>query len=308
MTRERDHYLAAMHLRGFSPDGRRLWQFDREVRSLQFVSARDAGIERHLNTIIDDGAVDRSLETYMARANEDQAAPVLQRLRHAALGPIVLTAEENDALARYVTLTYARSPGSRARSRRNAAEVARRMAREFEDSRAFAYAIYARGVRMDAFALEVLRLQYLVELRAGRIPNGVVPWLIVVDRALDKPPPLVGAMPKVVVRRDAPPWMVLGDCAVLLINDEQYGGQGSLGFGVADVRVVVPLSADAFLICAAIAASDAPAAVERWRTDAYAAYVNRAAVDHAARFLWAREHAHLERIFIAVEHDLMAPA
>ncbi len=86
MTRERDHYLSAMHLRGFSPDGRRLWQLDQDDRSLRRVSVRDAGVERHLNTIILDDAVDRSLETYMARTNEDQAAPVLQRLRLAPTG------------------------------------------------------------------------------------------------------------------------------------------------------------------------------------------------------------------------------
>jgi len=220
----------------------------------------------------------------------------------------VLAAEENDALASYVTLTYARSPGSRARSRRNAAEVARRMAREFEDSRAFAQAMYESGVRMDALALEVLRLDYLVELRAGRMPRGVTPWLITVDRALDKPPPLVSAMSKVVVRRDEPPWIVLGDCAVLLINDEQYGDQGLMGFGVAGVRVVIPLSTDAVLVCAPIAEHEVRATVERWRTDAYAAYVNRASVDHSSRFVWARERAHVERIFLDIEHDLMAPA
>lgn len=296
MTRGHDHYLAATHLRGFSFDGKRLWQLDLRTHQMAIIGVRDAGVERGLNTLMRDGLIDRDLEGYMDRSNEQPAAPILARLRDGPTGPVELDPSENAALARYIALTYGRSPRARERTQEHARNEARRLARDLSDPAALERRLRAAGVRADPLAAEVVRLRSVVQLRQGIIPNGVQPWALAVGIAVTRPPVFIGAMQKFVIRRERDPYMVLGDCAVVLLHDGAYWEWGALGFATSpQVRVVVPLSPSSFLICGVLDPPRIEGLVTHWRSDDFASFVNRASLDHAARFVFGRDPQHLER-------------
>src|SRR5258708_28870069 len=260
MSSQHDHYLARMHLAGFSFDGKRLWQLDRRNNTLHEVGVRDAGVKRRLNTVKRNGVVDRSLERYIAAVNESPAGPLVAKLPKAPAGPIDLTSDERGTMAEYVALTYARSPAWRGQTpqRTNAAIAA--MARRYEDPADFARQVASAGIRMDALAVEVTRLRYLVAFRRGEIPAGleIDPWPITVKTAIEgRGRDVLASMTTFAIRREREPFMVCGDSAVLLMKDGAYFGHGQLGVGGPDVRVVTPISSEAFLVSTSLGGADA---------------------------------------------------
>ena len=296
MPRAHDHYLSVTFLHGFSADGIHTHQLDVETHSITEVSLRDAGVERGLNTIRRPTGVDRSLETYSARSIEGPVAGVLRRRRGDATGEVSLPVEENRALARYLALVYANSPHRRAQTSANAKSVAQKLATELADPVRFAQRAALAGVRTDTLEAEVTRLRYLVQLRAGEIPTGadVSPRGLAVGIALTRPVAFIAMMRKFVVRRDHAPLMFCGDSAVVLMADDRYWGPGQIGIATRDARLVIPLSPDTFLVCCFLDETTATEALlAHWQSDGFAEFVNRASVDHATRFVFAKDPEHL---------------
>lgn len=303
MARGHDHYLPAMHLRGFRFDERRLWQLDLHEGTTLPISVRDAGVESGLNTVRRGDAVGRDLETFMA-FNESATAPILARLRSAPTGSVALSVEEDAELARYLALLYMRSPHRRAQSRVNSRELALRTAGELADPEAFARRIARAGIRADPLLVEVVRLRYLVRLRQGLMPEGVTEWPIAVGVAVNRAD-VIAAMTKFVVRRDRWPIMVCGDSAVVLMRDVAYYAPGALGFASPGTRVVVPIASDAFLVCGYVATESMPH-LAMWSTEAFASFVNRASIQHATRFVFGKDPEHLERALAEFEANRIA--
>lgn len=297
MSQGHDHHLTAAHLRGFSTPTsvRQIWMMDLRNDRTRLIGVRDAGVKRGLNTVRAGPMQGRELERFMDLEIEQHAAPVLRRLREMPTGLAELSPFENRALSRYIALAYARSPRNRERSAEHARSVALQMARQLEHPGEFLRQLEQRGYRVNPVEAEAVRVQYWTELQEGVIPEAVPIWPITVETALKKPPLKVQVMSKVVVRRGIEPYMIVGDCPVLLARDGGYYAWGGLGFGVSGVRLFVPLSPTAVLICAPLSARLMLKSLGAWAHEDFAAFVNAGSIAHAHRFAYAADSSHLSR-------------
>src|SRR5947207_807179 len=109
------HYIARMQQRPFSEGGSKehIWVFDKQDGSITRRRIADAGALMDYYTVeLADGATHDRLERTFAEA-ENRSAPILQRLRQAALGPVTLSTTERNWLAIIAAVTRARVPAQR---------------------------------------------------------------------------------------------------------------------------------------------------------------------------------------------------
>jgi hypothetical protein len=82
---------------------------------------------------------------------------------------------------------------------------------------------------------------------------------------------------------------------MVLMYDDRYDAPGDLGFARhRDVRVIVPLSAEAFLICGFVEPDTEAERLSVWSRDAFASFVNCASLDHARRFAFGLQRVDLK--------------
>jgi hypothetical protein len=137
--------------------------------------------------------------------------------------------------------------------------------------------------------------EWVSKLRRAEAPSEIdVPqWLISVDVATRNATTAIQLMTKFVVYNNAGHGLVLGDCPVVLMRDRAYFHASGLGLTSEGARVVVPLSTDCFLVACFATKARAGELVAFWRATAMAMFINRASLEHAARFAFGRTEREL---------------
>jgi Protein of unknown function (DUF4238) len=282
--KERHHYVPVFYLQGFrdSGDASRVWQYDKQTLSVRSISVRDAALEKHYYSFVDeDGKRDSATIENELEKVENVCAPIHRKL----LSATPLTNEERSEFAVFMGLMMTRAPVLRLNYERMAAEVVKRLTQS-----------RARAGAFDDILSE--GPQEVADILRGAIDRGDFDVDVLPQISLDVIPlattfgHIIEQMCWVLLEVRGGRYRLVTSDNPLVYSDPSHDSSSPYGYGLnsPNVEVTFPLSLNVVLVCGWRASHNGKL-FRRSASEAKVAMINKRTIADAQRFVYASEQS-----------------
>lgn len=308
------HWVPQFHLREFGAEAMRvpgvpgrigprpghIWQYDKQTGSTSRVSIKRRAAQSPDHYVLP-GAPD--IESALA-GMEWGAAPTIARILDLPDGDHPLSSTDRDILGIYVALLFVRTPANTdlntALGNASALWIIDMNASQPEK---FAADAKRAGMKGSPAELEVQRIEMLDDLRSGRlgVDSSASSKLISLRVGARDLSPMFTSMAWILLRVTDPPWLVLGDQPVVVVDD---GGR-MVGVLSPGAEVLVSLGPTALLVGRVIPHDGRLRVLDERGSPSLevplSAQANAHAWRSARRYVYARSAADLEMARLAMD-------